>query len=136
MVKVVKGGRKRAIARVSMKKGSGKVTINNRLMENYFFSFVEKDKIFFPFHILGQDPKVWDLFVRVKGGGFTGQSDAIKHAISHYLYRLFKSGFIEISEENQKKMKEVKLLTRDPRKVESKKPGKVKARKKNQFSKR
>lgn len=130
------GKRKTAIAKVWVNKGSGKITINNKSIEQYF-SPENKDidntfnifkiKALKPLEITHNTDK-FDIRCSVKGGGFTGQIEAIRHGIAKCMK------ILDI--EQTKVLREAKLLTRDSRKVERKKYGKKKARKSPQFSKR
>lgn len=121
------GRRKASIARIYLSKGSGNVKINNKDLNNYFFTDGLKSKINLPFIITDTLGK-YDLSVNVSGGGNTGQADAIKLAISRAL--------CEVNEEYRPLLKKEGLLTRDSRVVERKKPGQKKARKKFQWVKR
>lgn len=121
------GRRKTAVARIYMKEGKGKVTINNKDYKDYFDIPTLQYKINQPFAItetIGQ----YDVKVNVDGGGITGQVEAIRLAISRAL--------VKINEDYKTLLKKEGLMTRDPRMVERKKPGQKKARKKFQFSKR
>ncbi len=121
------GRRKSAVARVYLKEGSGQITINGRDSKEYFTLDQWLFKLNQPFALTDQEGK-FDVTVNVKGGGFTGQVEAIRLGISRAL--------VEISEESKPALKKEGLMTRDPRMVERKKPGQKKARKKFQFSKR
>lgn len=121
------GRRKAAVARVYLKKGEGKIVINGKDLADYFpqedISFKVKD----PLRTVDQS-NTFDITVNVKGGGFKGQAEAIRMAISRAL--------VEVDADNKSPLKEKKYLTRDSREVERKKFGKPKARKSFQFSKR
>jgi len=127
------GKRKTSIARIFLKTGIGTITINNS--HNYFDNSVKSINIIKkPLYLLNINDKI-DLKITVKGGGITGQAEAIKHGISKAL--------VEFDKENEnkddsfrKKLKKLGFLTRDSRKVERKKVGRRKARKKEQYSKR
>ena len=121
------GRRKSSVARIYLKSGKGKITINKRDHKEYFKTDVLQYKIFQPFELTGTKGK-YDATINVKGGGNTGQVEAIRLAISRAL--------VEIDAEYKPLLKAEGLMTRDPRKVERKKPGQPKARKKFQFSKR
>jgi len=121
------GRRKSSVARVYLKEGSGQITINGRDSKEYFTLDQWLFKLNQPFALTDQEGK-FDVTVNVKGGGFTGQVEAIRLGISRAL--------VEISEESKPALKKEGLMTRDPRMVERKKPGQKKARKKFQFSKR
>ncbi len=125
--KLFVGRRKNAVARIFLRTGSGKITINDRVFENYFPIKFHRDDVLLPF-ILTDTTGKFDVYVNVKGGGISGQSEAIRLAISRAL--LFVSG------ENRPALKSAGLLRRDPRMVERKKYGQPKARKRFQFSKR
>ncbi|MDA0843929.1 MAG: 30S ribosomal protein S9 [Bacteroidetes bacterium] len=121
------GRRKTAVARVYLSKGSGKVTINKRDLENYFTTATLQYKVNQAFELTETLGK-YDVKVNVFGGGITGQAEAVRMAISRAL--------CEIDNEFRGALKPEGLLTRDPRMVERKKFGQKKARKKFQFSKR
>ena len=114
-------------ARIYLKSGKGKITINKRDHKDYFTTDVLQYKIFQPFELTGTKGK-YDATINVNGGGSTGQVEAIRLAISRAL--------VEINEDYKPLLKAEGLMTRDPRMVERKKPGQPKARKKFQFSKR
>jgi small subunit ribosomal protein S9 len=121
------GRRKSSTARVYVVKGSGKITINGKDLKDYFPMPSVQATILDPFHV-SETYGQYDIKVTVAGGGFKGQSEAIRLGISRSL--------VKISEDNKKPLKEKKYLTRDAREVERKKFGKPKARKSFQFSKR
>ena len=121
------GRRKTSVARLYLNAGSGKISINGRTLENYFPSEIHKIIIKQPFVLLEADGK-FDIKVNVNGGGFKGQAEAIRLAVSRAL--------CELDLENRPTLKKEGFLTRDPRMVERKKYGRRKARKKFQFSKR
>tara|TARA_B100001057_G_C22682413_1_gene884279 strand:+ start:538 stop:924 length:387 start_codon:yes stop_codon:yes gene_type:complete len=121
------GRRKTSVARVFISKGKGNVTINKKKYTDYFTTATLQYKIIQPFS-LTELKDSFDLKVTVKGGGITGQAEAIRLAISRALCK--------IDAENRPLLKPEGLLTRDPRMVERKKFGQKKARKKFQFSKR
>lgn len=121
------GRRKTAVARVYLKEGSGKITINKRDLENYFPTGTLQYKVKQPL-TLTDNEATFDITVNVFGGGITGQAEAIRLAISRAMCTL--------NDENRGILKPEGLLTRDPRMVERKKFGQKKARKKFQFSKR
>ena len=121
------GRRKTSSARIYLKKGKGKIIVNNRTLDDYFGRKVAQMLVMQPLELAELDKKV-DIDVKVKGGGSFGQAGAIRHGISRAL-TLF-------DEELRPQLKKAGLLTRDPRKVERKKAGLVKARKSKQFSKR
>ena len=121
------GRRKTAVARVYMKEGSGKVTINKKDLKDYFPTATLQYKVNQPL-MLTENSDQYDLSINVYGGGITGQAEAIRLAISRAI--------CEVDVENRSVLKPEGLLTRDPRMVERKKFGQKKARKKFQFSKR
>lgn len=121
------GRRKSSVARIYLKSGKGKITINKRDHKDYFTTDVLQYKIFQPFELTGTKGK-YDAIINVNGGGNTGQVEAIRLAISRAL--------VEINADFKPLLKAEGLMTRDPRMVERKKPGQPKARKKFQFSKR
>ena len=125
--KYATGRRKTSIAKVWLKKGSGKIYVNGKLFSDYFVSENHKMQITRPFDIINQ-PTAYDVKCSVSGGGHTGQAGAMVHGISKALV---------LFEENLKTtLKTQNLTTRDPRAVERKKPGRRKARRSFQFSKR
>jgi small subunit ribosomal protein S9 len=121
------GRRKSAVARVYLKEGNGQITINGKDQKEYFTLEQWLFKLNQPFALTDQEGK-FDVTVNVKGGGFTGQVEAIRLGISRAL--------VKLDEESKPALKKEGLMTRDPRMVERKKPGQKKARKKFQFSKR
>ena len=121
------GRRKSAVARIYLKEGNGQITINGKDQKEYFSLEQWLFKLNQPFALTDQEGK-FDVTVNVKGGGFTGQVEAIRLGISRAL--------VQLDEESKPALKKEGLMTRDPRMVERKKPGQKKARKKFQFSKR
>ena len=121
------GRRKTAVARVYLSKGKGKITINNKDQKDYFPLVELQGKLAQPFTITENVGK-YDVKVNVKGGGFKGQAEAIRLAISKAL--------VEIDADYKPALRAEGLMTRDPRMVERKKFGQPKARKQFQFSKR
>lgn len=121
------GRRKASTARVYVGKGSGKITINGKDYKDYFPMALTQATITDPLK-LAESEGQYDIKITVDGGGFKGQSEAIRMAISRSL--------VKINEDFKKPLKEKKYLTRDSREVERKKFGKPKARKSFQFSKR
>ena len=125
--KYATGRRKTSIAKVWLKKGSGKIYVNGKNYEDYFKRATHKMQITRPFEIIEQ-PTDYDVRSQVVGGGHTGQAGALVHGISRALL---------LYDENLKSiLRKEKLTTRDSRSVERKKPGRAKARKSYQFSKR
>lgn len=125
--KYATGRRKTSIAKVWLKKGSGKIYVNGKNYENYFKKGNLKMQLLRPFEIINQSTE-YDARCNVKGGGLTGQVGAAIHGISKALL-MFDS-------ELKSTLKKEKLTTRDSRSVERKKYGRKKARKSFQFSKR
>ena len=125
--KYATGRRKTSIAKVWVKKGSGKIYVNGKLFNEYFSNENHKMQITRPFEIINQ-PTEYDVRCNVKGGGHTGQAGAMVHGISKALV-MFDDNF-------KSTLKTEKLTTRDSRAVERKKPGRKKARRSFQFSKR
>jgi len=121
------GRRKTSVARVYLRPGSGKIVVNRRDFEEYFPNQVLKMVIRQPL-LLTETADKFDILVNVDGGGPTGQAGAIRHGISRAL--------LEYNGELRPQLKAVGFLTRDARKVERKKYGQPKARKRFQFSKR
>lgn len=125
--KIFVGRRKNAVARVILRNGSGKVTVNKREFDNFFPIADNRDDVITPFKFTETLGK-YDVIANVKGGGVRGQAEAIRLGISRAL--------VDINPELRSLLKPEGLLRRDPRMVERKKPGRPKARKKFQFSKR
>jgi small subunit ribosomal protein S9 len=121
------GRRKTSVARLYLNAGNGNISINGRTLEDYFPSEIHKIIIKQPMVLIDVDGK-YDIKVNVSGGGFKGQAEAIRLAVSRAL--------CELDEENRPPLKKEGFLTRDPRMVERKKYGRRKARRKFQFSKR
>ena len=125
--KYATGRRKTSIAKVWLKEGSGKIYVNGKIFTDYFSNDNHKMQITRPFELINQ-PTKYDVRCNVKGGGPTGQAGAMVHGISKALV-LFDEKF-------KSTLKTEKLTTRDSRAVERKKPGRRKARRSFQFSKR
>ena len=125
--KYATGRRKTSIAKVWLKKGSGKIYVNGKLFNEYFASENHIMQITRPFEIIDQATD-YDVRCSVKGGRATGQAGAMVHGISKALV-MFDENF-------KSTLKLEKLTTRDSRAVERKKPGRKKARRSFQFSKR
>ncbi len=121
------GKRKDAVARVWIKPGSGKVTVNGKELNTYFARPVLQMILRQPFQVAGVEDQ-FDVVATVKGGGLSGQAGAVKHGISKAL-QLYDPSL-------RAALKAAGFLTRDSRVVERKKFGKAKARKSFQFSKR
>jgi len=125
--KYATGRRKTSIAKIWLKKGSGKIYVNGKNYENYFKRANHKMQLLRPFEIINQ-PTNYDVRCNVKGGGLTGQVGAMVHGISKAL--------LMFDTELKSTLKKEKLTTRDSRSVERKKYGHRKARRSFQFSKR
>ena len=125
--KYATGRRKSSIAKIWLKKGSGKIYVNGKSYEDYFKRDNHKMQLLRPFEIINQ-PTNYDVRCSVKGGGHTGQVGAMVHGISKAL--------IQFDSELKSTLKKEKLTTRDSRAVERKKYGRKKARRSYQFSKR
>lgn len=121
------GRRKTSVARVYLKNGSGKITVNDRPFEKYFPLETHRNSILKAFDVTGSAGK-YDVQVNVDGGGMSGQAGAVILGVARAL--------VEVSEENRGTLRQNGMMTRDPRMVERKKYGQKKARKRFQFSKR
>ncbi|MBO7051801.1 MAG: 30S ribosomal protein S9 [Prevotella sp.] len=121
------GRRKSAVARVYLSEGTGKITINKVELDKYFPSAILQYVVKQPLELLEATEK-YDIKANLDGGGFTGQSQALRLAIARAL--------VKIDAEDKKALKAQGFLTRDSREVERKKPGRPKARRRFQFSKR
>ena len=122
------GRRKSSVARVYLTQGQGQILVNGRDYKEYFPQLHIQDKIIAPFQTVDVDNKIYNVQINVDGGGYKGQADAVRMAISRAL--------VKLNEDFRKPLKSEKFLTRDARQVERKKYGKPKARKSFQFSKR
>lgn len=125
--KYATGRRKTSIAKVWLKKGTGKIFVNGKNFEEYFTRPTHKMQILRPFEIINQSTE-YDVKSKVIGGGHTGQAGALVHGISRAL--------LKFDENLKSSLRKEKLTTRDSRSVERKKPGRAKARRSFQFSKR
>ena len=125
--KYATGRRKTSIAKIWLKKGSGKIFVNGKNYDDYFKRDTHKMQLLRPFEIINQ-ATTYDVRCNVRGGGLTGQVGAMVHGISKALV-MFDSEF-------KTTLKKEKLTTRDSRSVERKKYGHRKARRSYQFSKR
>lgn len=121
------GKRKTAIARIRLLPGSGTVTINQRTLEDYFPRDTSRMRVLEPLE-LTETRSLYDILVKVAGGGVAAQADAIRHGISRAL--------TSVTETLRPTLRKAGMLTRDPREVERKKYGHHKARKRPQYSKR
>ena len=121
------GRRKSAVARIFVTEGTGKITINKKDLQVYFPSTILQYVVKQPLTTLNVAEK-YDIKVNLDGGGYTGQSQALRLAIARAL--------VKINAEDKKTLRAEGFLTRDAREVERKKPGQPKARRRFQFSKR
>jgi small subunit ribosomal protein S9 len=121
------GRRKEAVARARLRPGSGTVTINGRPFETYFTTAAHRMVVSEPLRVTGTESS-YDVDASIDGGGVAGQAGALRMAIARSL--------VEVDPESRVPLKKAGLLTRDPRKKESKKYGLKKARKAPQFTKR
>ena len=121
------GRRKSSVARVYLTEGTGKITINKKDLTVYFPSAILQFVVKQPLQLLEVTEK-YDIKANLDGGGFTGQSQALRLAIARAL--------VKINADDKKALKDEGFLTRDSRALERKKPGRPKARKRFQFSKR
>ena len=121
------GRRKSAVARIFVTEGTGKITINKKDLQDYFPSGILQYVVKQPLMKLDVLEK-YDIKVNLDGGGFTGQSQALRLAIARAL--------VKINADDKKALRSEGFLTRDAREVERKKPGQPKARRRFQFSKR
>lgn len=120
------GRRKTAIARIYMRKGDGKITVNGRDVVTYFPLELQRQAVKAPLQVCNVNDV--DLIINVRGGGLEGQAIAVRHALSRAL--------VKADEDRRPLLKEQGFLTRDPRKRERKKYGQPGARKRFQFCKR
>ena len=121
------GRRKSSVARVLLRPGRGEWRVNGRSLDDYFPREAHRLRVEEPFSATETEGR-FDVQVRVSGGGLTGQSDAVRLGLARAL--------VEQDDELRPTLRRHGMLTRDPRKVERKKPGRPKARKRFQFSKR
>ncbi|MCC8117485.1 MAG: 30S ribosomal protein S9 [Bacteroidales bacterium] len=121
------GRRKAAVARVILREGNGKITINKRDINVYFPSSILQFIVRQPLNLLEVAEK-YDVLVNLDGGGYKGQAEALRLGIARAL--------VKINPEDKAVLRKHGFMTRDPRAVERKKPGQPKARKRFQFSKR
>ena len=121
------GRRKTEVARVYLNEGKGNITINKKILEEYFtlptLQYIVKQ----PLELLGVLGQ-YDIKVNLVGGGFNGQAEALRLGIARAL--------VKVNAEDKSKLRAAGFMTRDPREVERKKPGRPGARKRFQFSKR
>ena len=121
------GRRKAAVARVYLTEGNGQITINKRTLDAYFPSSILQYIVKQPLSTLDVVEK-YDIKVNLRGGGYKGQAEALRLAIARAL--------VKVNPEDKSALRAEGFMTRDPRAVERKKPGRPKARKRFQFSKR
>jgi small subunit ribosomal protein S9 len=121
------GRRKTAVARVYLTPGNGMVTVNKKVLDQYFPDDFDRNKVLAPLRTVEMMDR-FDVHANVKGGGRTGQAEAVQHGIARAL--------VEIDESLKSPLRRGGYMTRDPRMVERKKYGQKKARKRFQFSKR
>ena len=121
------GRRKSAVARIFVTEGTGKITINSKDLQDYFPSSILQYVVKQPLMKVDAVEK-YDIKVNLDGGGYTGQSQALRLAIARAL--------VKINADDKKALRSEGFLTRDAREVERKKPGQPKARRRFQFSKR
>lgn len=121
------GRRKTSVARVTLRPGSGAWSVNGRTLEDYFPRASHRTRVTETLQTAEAEGR-YDVQVRVRGGGLTGQADAIRLGLARAL--------VSQDEDVRKPLRNKGMLTRDARKVERKKPGRPKARKRFQFSKR
>ena len=121
------GRRKNAVARIYLSEGTGKITINKKDLTEFFPSAILQYVVKQPLQLIEAEGK-YDIKATLNGGGFTGQSQALRLAIARAI--------VKINADDKKKLKDAGFLTRDSRSVERKKPGQPGARRRFQFSKR
>ncbi len=122
------GRRKESIARVRLMSGSGQFTVNAKPVEQYFTRFGDLEAILAPLSAVGEARNQWDIVVIVKGGGVTGQTDAVQMGMARAL--------ILLKPDYRPALRKGGFLTRDPRVKERKKPGLKRARKAPTYTKR
>ncbi len=132
------GRRKSSKARVFLKHGNGQIQINHRELKEYFGRETSRMIVEQPFKVLACGEK-FDVYATVSGGGISGQAGAIRHGITRALIS-YDEASDEVAKEGEEstriQLRKVGFVTRDPREVERKKPGRHKARKSPQYSKR
>jgi len=122
------GRRKDAVARVRVSNGSGKITINDKTLDEYFGGLERLKRTVLKPLTVWNGVKSYDFYVNVSGGGVNGQAGAVSHSLARAI--------LSLNETSKDALRKEGLLTRDSRMVERKKPGRPKARKRFQFSKR
>lgn len=121
------GRRKTSVARIVLRPGTGRWLVNGRELDDYFPRLAHRKRATEPLQVVDADGRV-DVVARVHGGGMTGQADAIRLGVARAM--------VKEDEDAMGPLRQGGFLSRDPRKVERKKPGRPKARKRFQFSKR
>jgi small subunit ribosomal protein S9 len=121
------GRRKTSIARIYLQPGKGDIKVNNRVLKEYFLSEIHQTTVKQALAAIKAEDQ-YDVTVNVEGGGVKGQAEAVRLGIARAL--------VQITDEHRPALKKDRLLTRDSRMVERKKPGRRKARRRFQFSKR
>lgn len=129
------GHRKTSIAKVTLTPGTGKITVNGRDVNEYFPSEICVMDLSQPLE-LTDTKEMFDVTATVRGGGYTGQTGAIRHGITRALLEYDSTTPADSENSFRKVLKSAGFITRDPRKKERKKPGLKKARRAPQFSKR
>ncbi|MBP9726394.1 MAG: 30S ribosomal protein S9 [Gammaproteobacteria bacterium] len=139
---IATGRRKESVARVFLRRGTGKITINGRSLDEYFDRGTSRMLVTQPL-IAVDMANTFDVLITVKGGGSTGQAGAIRHGLSRALISYDEEGVVAASASEEgaavtfrKRLRSAGFVTRDPRSVERKKVGLRKARKRPQYSKR
>jgi small subunit ribosomal protein S9 len=122
------GRRKDAVARVRVSDGNGKIVINDKTLDEYFGGLERHKRTVLKPLTVWSGVKSYDFYVNVCGGGVSGQAGAVSHSLARAV--------LNLNEASKEALKKEGLLTRDSRMVERKKPGRPKARKRFQFSKR
>jgi small subunit ribosomal protein S9 len=122
------GRRKESTARVRIMTGTGNFIVNEKPVEAYFTRLGDVDQIYAPLHTVGENPSNLDITVLVKGGGVTGQTDAVQLGIARAL--------LLMNPELKSTLRKADFLKRDPRVKERKKPGLKRARKAPTYTKR
>ncbi len=122
------GRRKEATARVRLMSGTGKFTVNDKPIEDFFPRLGDKEEILSVFNTTNQEANTFDVTVKVNGGGITGQTDSVKLGLARALVKM-NIDFVSL-------LRKAGLLTRDPRIKERKKPGLKRARKAPTYTKR
>ena len=122
------GRRKQSTARVRVTSGSGRFIINEKPLDVYFGRMGDMDSILLPFNAVNQDNSIFDVSVKVSGGGVSGQAESVRLGLAR--------AFVKMNEDNLSSLRQAGLLTRDARVKERKKPGLKRARKAPTYTKR